>query len=99
MQFVVTAHDGQGMLEKRMSVRPWHLDNIAKVKEKGSVVCAGGILDNEGRPIGSVLVMDFENEDLLNEYLASEPYIIEKVWEDVKVERMNVVIINDEMKK
>ena len=96
MQFVVTAYDGKDMLEKRMSVRERHLENIAKVKEKGHVVCAGGILDEQGKPKGSVLVLDFENEDLFNEYLANEPYISEKAWEDIRVEKMNVVIVNDE---
>ena len=96
MQFFVTAHDGQNMLEKRMSVRPRHLENIARVKEYGSIICAGGILDSEGKPAGSVLVMDFESRDLLDRYLASEPYIAENVWADVSVESMNVVIVNDE---
>ncbi len=96
MQFVITAHDGKDMLEKRMSVRPRHLENMVKIKETGSVICAGGILDEAGRPIGSVLVVDFADKELLDAYLASEPYIQEKVWEDVRVEPMNVVIVRDE---
>ena len=82
------------MLEKRMAVRPRHLENMAKVN--GKVLCAGGILDNNGKPKGSVLVMEFETEELLQEYLANEPYITEKVWEKVDVEPMNVVILNGE---
>ena len=58
--------------------------------------CAGGILDEAGKPIGSVLVLDFESRDQLDAYLAGEPYIIEKVWEDVKVEPLNVVIVKGE---
>ena len=53
-------------------------------------------LNEEGKPIGSVLVMDFASRDQLKEYLENEPYIQEKVWEDVKVEPMNVVIVNGE---
>ena len=30
MQFVITAYDGENMLEKRMSVRPRHLENMAR---------------------------------------------------------------------
>ena len=45
---------------------------------------------------GSVLILEFENKELLDDYLASEPYIIEGVWEKVEVEPMNVVIINGE---
>jgi len=94
MQFVVNAHDGKNMLEKRMEVRPRHLENMTRNKEH--VVCAGGILNEAGKPIGSVLVLDFESRDQLDAYLAGEPYIIEKVWEDVKVEPLNVVIVKGE---
>lgn len=62
----------------------------------GKVVCAGGILDEEGRMKGSLLVMDFDSQDKLDAYLRTEPYITEGVWEKVKVERMNVVIVNGE---
>ena len=94
MQFVITAHDGENMLERRLAVRARHLENMAKVK--GKVLCAGGLLDGEGKMKGSVLVIDFESRELLDEYLETEPYITEHVWETVEVERMNVVILNDE---
>ena len=94
MQVMIKAYDGAGMLEKRMEVRPRHLENIAKVK--GKVLCAGGLLDHEGKMKGSVLIMEFESWDLLDEYLNTEPYIVEKVWKKVEVESMNVVILNGE---
>ena len=96
MQYLITAHDGPDMLEKRMEVRPRHLANMEKVKETGSVVCAGGILDGGGRLVGSAMVLDFATRDLLDQYLASEPYIVEKVWETVTVEPMHVVILQNE---
>ena len=70
------------------------IENMTRNKEH--VVCAGGLLDEAGKPIGSVLVLDFESRDQLDAYLAGEPYIIEKVWEDVKVEPLNVVIVKGE---
>ena len=94
MQFIITAYDGEGMLEKRMRVRPRHLENMAKVR--GRVLCAGGLLDGDGRMKGSVLIMDFDDKSLLDEYLRSEPYITEGVWEKVEVQPMNVVILNGE---
>ena len=94
MQFAIIAHDGKDRLERRMSVRARHLENMAKVN--GKVVCAGGILDEEGRMAGSVLIMDFDTREMLDGYLASEPYILEGVWEDVRIEPMNVVIVNGE---
>ena len=92
MQFLVKAHDGENMLEKRMAVRPRHLEGMAKLGKH--IVCAGGLLDDEGKMKGSALVMDFETREGLDEYLANEPYVLEQVWEKIEVERLNVVIAN-----
>ena len=94
MQFIITAYDGPGMLEKRMEVRPRHLENLARVMDK--VICAGGLLDEDGKMKGSALVMNFDSRTDLDEYLASEPYVTEHVWEKIDVEVMNVVILNGE---
>ena len=94
MQFIIKALDGKNMLEKRLAVRSRHLENLSTVKR--NIICAGGLLDDEGRMKGSVLIMDFENRELLDEYLSSEPYLSEHVWETVEIDRMNVVIVNGE---
>lgn len=92
MQYIIRTLDGAGMLEKRMEVRPRHLENMSRVN--GRILCAGGLLDGEGRMKGSVLVMEFDGPEGLEEYLASEPYILEKVWETVEAEPMNVVLLD-----
>ena len=93
MQFVIKAYDGANCLEKRMTVRQRHLENMAKVD--GKVICAGGLLDREGKMKGSALIMDFDSRNDLDAYLAAEPYVLEKVWEKIEVESMNVVIANE----
>jgi len=90
MQFIVKAYDGEGMLEKRMAVRPRHLEGMARISSH--VICAGGLLDESGKMKGSVLIMDFPDRSGLETYLSSEPYVREGVWEKIEVERMNVVI-------
>lgn len=99
MQFIVTAYDAKDdeALARRKAARPRHLENVKAVKEKGSVVCAGGITNEEGLPVGSLLVMEFATRELLDDYLANEPYVQSGVWQDIKVETCNVVIVNDEM--
>ena len=92
MQFLIKAYDGAGMLEKRMEVRPRHLEGMNKLSEH--IICAGGLLDDEGKMKGSALIMEFEDRAALDAYLSSEPYITEHVWEKVEVETMNVVIVN-----
>jgi len=95
MKFLIKAYDGEGMLEKRMAVRPRHLEGMKKLLDH--IVCAGGLLDDEGKMKGSALVMEFPDRDALDAYLASEPYVVEHVWDHIEVEVMNVVILDGKM--
>ena len=90
MQFMIKALDGEGKLAKQMEVRPRHLEGMEKLRSH--IICAGGLLDDEGKMKGSVLILDFPSRADLNSYLASEPYVVEQVWEKIEVETMNVVI-------
>ena len=94
MQVLIRAYDGENKLEKRMAVRARHLENMAKVN--GRVICAGGLLDENGKMKGSALILEFAGREQLEAYLASEPYVLEHVWETIEVEPMNVVILNGE---
>ena len=94
MQFLIKAYDGPNMLERRMAVRPRHLEGMKKLG--GQILCAGGLLDGEGNMKGSALVVEFESRAALDAYLEAEPYVAEGVWEKVEVERMNVVLLNGE---
>ena len=44
MQFLVKAYDGDGMLEKRMEVRPRQLEGMKALGRQ--IICAGGLLDD-----------------------------------------------------
>lgn len=94
MQFVVKAYDGEGLLARRMEVRPRHLEGMAKLG--AHVVCAGGLLDEAGKMKGSVLVLDFKDREELDGYISNEPYVQEHVWERIEIEVMNVVLVKGE---
>ena len=90
MQFLIKAYDGAGKLDKRMEVRPRHLEGMQKLGEH--IICAGGLLDENGKMKGSALILEMEDRAALDAYLATEPYVTEHVWEKIEVETMNVVI-------
>lgn len=92
MQFIIKAYDGQGMLEKRMEVRPRHLEGMQTLSDH--IICAGGLLDEAGKMKGSALIMDFDSRKELDDYIANEPYVVEKVWEKIEIDPINVVIAN-----
>ena len=94
MQFLVKALDGEGMLDKRMEVRPRHLEGMKALGRQ--IICAGGLLDEQGKMKGSALVMEFPDRAALDLYLKNEPYVVEGVWQKIEVETMNVVLVDGE---
>ena len=92
MKFVIRAIDGERKLEKRMEVRPLHFEGMDRMKKH--LVCAGGLLDDAGNLKGSLLVMDFQNRQELDEYLAHEIYVVEHVWEQISIDQMNVAYLD-----
>ena len=97
MQFLIVACDGkeEGTFERRMEVRPLHLENMARARAAGHVICAGGMLGEDGRLKGSTLIMEFPDRAALDAYLETEPYVVNRVWEDIRVERFNTVILDE----
>ena len=96
MQFMIKAYDGDGMLEKRMAVRPRHLEGMNRLGKQ--IICAGGLLDDDGNMKGSVLVLDFPDRTALDDYLKHEPYVVEGVWQTIEIEKMNVVLVSGSAK-
>ena len=71
-----------------------HLEGMERLKEH--LIAAGGLLDDGGKLKGSVLIMEFQNREELDEYLANEIYVTSHVWERITVECMNVVYAHGE---
>lgn len=87
MHYVVHAYDhtDAGALDRRMAARPAHFDYVRSLKEKGQFVLGGALLDPEGRMIGSMLLLDMETDEQLQNYLHNDPYIVQGVWETIDV--------------
>ena len=81
-QYLITAYDytDTEALNRRMNVRGHHLDEVARLKENKNYILGGAILNDEGKMIGSTMIMQFESEDELNAWKQNEPYITQRVW-------------------
>jgi uncharacterized protein YciI len=88
MQFILIAYDGTdpGALERRMSVRPAHLDKISRLKNNREFICGGAILDQEGKMIGSMIIYEFPDKTALDLCLEDEPYIAQGVWKKIEIQ-------------
>jgi uncharacterized protein YciI len=91
-QYLVTAYDytDDGALKRRMDVRPHHLDGARELKASGNYITGGAILDDEGKMMGSVMILQFEDEEQLEAWKQSEVYITQNVWESVDIKPFRV---------
>jgi uncharacterized protein YciI len=91
-QYLVTGYDytDEGALERRMNVRQHHLDGTVALRETGNYILGGAILDDAGKMIGSVMVLQFETEEQLEAWKKQEPYITQKIWETIDVKPFKV---------
>ena len=87
MQFLLVAFDGTdpGALERRMKVRPDHLEKIAVLKKKGNFLLGGAILDENENMIGSMIVYEYPDRSALDASLEDEPYITGGVWQKIEI--------------
>jgi uncharacterized protein YciI len=88
MQFVLTAYDGtdEGASGRRMAAREAHLQLGKEMHAAGKWLYAAGILDDDGRMIGSMIVCDFASRgEMQKQWLSREPYIAGKVWEKIDI--------------
>jgi uncharacterized protein YciI len=94
-QYIVTGYDftDAEALPHRMGVRPHHLDAAASLKKTGNYVLGGAILNDEGKMIGSVMILQFETEEELEAWKQNEPYITRGIWESVDVKPFKVASV------
>lgn len=87
MQFLLLGYDGKDpeASERRMKVRPEHLEKAAKLKKEGTIVIGGAILNEQEQMIGSMIVYDLPDEEALKKVLEEEPYVTGAVWEKIKI--------------
>ena len=85
MQYVVHALDFPDALERRLSVREAHLDGVRRMKAAGTFHLGGALLDDEGRMIGSMMLVEFATREELDRWLDGEVYVTGRVWERIDV--------------
>jgi uncharacterized protein len=93
MQFVVLGYDGKdkGAYARRMAVREEHLENGLRLVKQKKWLYAAGLLNNEGKLFGSMIVCEFSSkEELHSEWLDNEPYVTGNVWEKIEIKKATV---------
>ncbi|MCY7420958.1 MAG: YciI family protein [Chitinophagaceae bacterium] len=86
-QYLVLAKDekDENALQRRLSVRPNHLDRMQLEKAKGIFILGGATLDENGAMNGSMLVIETADIQAARNWIREDPYITGKVWGTVEI--------------
>lgn len=92
MQFLVIGHDGDDAdaLDRRLAARQAHLAMGDQMAAAGQLLYAGAFLNDEGKMVGSVVIVDFPSREELDAWLKIEPYLTGDVWREVEVKPFRV---------
>ena len=81
MLFAVTCTDRAGALQTRLDNRQAHLDWAGAADSP--VKMAGPLVGSNGDPVGSLLIVEAEDEAGLREILTADPYAKAELFADV----------------
>lgn len=87
--FLVVCKDKKNSLSKRLNNREFHLNYLKTLKKK--LLLAGPILNKNGNPKGSLLIISFENKKKLEDFLKKDPYKKAKLFDTVTIEEFKRV--------
>ena len=89
MHVVLIARDRPDSLELRLATRQAHLDYL---EEKVGVVVAGPLLGDDGKPKGSLIILDVADFAAAEDWAANDPYAVAGLFESVELSPWTKVV-------
>ena len=91
MLFALLCKDKPGHLDVRMDTRPTHLEYLNRLNAKGTLKIAGPFLDDEGKPCGSLIIVEADSKEAARALADADPYAQAGLFESVEVKAYNWV--------
>lgn len=83
MPMLIQCTDKPGHLQMRLDTRGTHLEYLDSKKD---IIMAGGaVMDAEGKPCGSVLIIETEDEAVARDFAENDPFNKAGLFEAVTV--------------
>ncbi len=87
--YAIVCKDKPGALETRLAVRPKHLGYL---NASTGLKAAGALLDDDGNPIGSIIVVEVEDKAAAQAQADNDPFTAAGVFESVEVRPWRLAI-------
>lgn len=91
MIFILLCRDKPGHLQTRLDNRADHLAHLEALQAEGRLHFAGPFLDAGGKPCGSMVAIEAEDEEEARRMAGEDPYARAGLFEAVEVRPWNWV--------
>ena len=95
MLFAIICTDRPASLDLRLATRPAHLAYLTTYASH--VVQGGPLLDTDGRPCGSLLLVDVEDRAAAEGFAMSDPYAKSGLFESTVIRPFRTVLRDGEV--
>lgn len=85
MLFALLCKDKPGHLQVRLDSRPAHVEFLNALNARGGLAFAGPFLDGEGKPNGSLVVVEAADLAEAQTVAAEDPYALAGLFESVDI--------------
>lgn len=94
MLFAFNCRDKPGHLQVRLDNRPAHVTFLNALNAEGTLKFAGPFLDDDGKPCGSLVVIEAAGKDTARAIAAADPYAKAGLFATVDIQPWNWVFNN-----
>ena len=95
MLFAIICTDRPGGLDLRLATRPTHLAYLTMYAQR--IVHGGPTLDSDGRPCGSLLIIEAEDRAAAEGFASSDPYAKAGLFESTVIRPFRAVFRDGEV--
>ncbi|ORX90962.1 hypothetical protein K493DRAFT_265124 [Basidiobolus meristosporus CBS 931.73] len=99
-QYLVIAKDfiDEEAISRRLATRDSHLSRCRTLYKDKLMLAAGALKSDDsdyGKMLGSYHIYEADSIQKVKELISQDPYLVGRVWEDVKIMPLNMVPLND----
>ncbi len=95
MLFAIICSDRPASLDLRLATRPAHLAYLTTYADR--IVQGGPLLDTDGRPCGTLLVIDVEDRAAAEGFAMTDPYAKAGLFESTVIRAYRTVLRDGEV--
>ena len=91
--FVLTCTDHEGSLEKRLTIRPQHVERLQQLDDAGRLIAAGAHPKDPNDPqagfLGSTIIVEFDSREALDAWILDEPFLKHGIYASIEIKPFN----------